>query len=83
MKEIFTAERERLTLKLTGYAALVGKDDGVRAVAEADRFEPRLGDDGRADLMGRWHEAVAAALASAHQRPGGLNVGNQHVNPLP
>jgi len=49
----------------------------------ADRFEPRLGDDGRADLMGRWHDAVAAALASAHERPGGLQVGDQHVNPLP
>lgn len=53
------------------------------AQAPADRFEPRLRDDDRADLMGRWHEAVAAALASAHQRPGGLQVGDQHVNPLP
>lgn len=31
------------------------------AQATADRFEPRLSSDNRADLMGRWHDAVAAA----------------------
>lgn len=33
----------------------------------ADRFEPQRSAGSRADLMGRWHAAVSAAVASARQ----------------
>lgn len=38
---------------------------GTPASAPADRFQPGLSMSRRADLMGRWHEAVQAALDSA------------------
>ena len=48
----------------------------------ADRFQPRLSGGSRADLMSRWHEAVAAAVGSARERRGGLQVGNEDIDPF-
>jgi glycerol kinase len=42
-----------------------GGPGSAEADAAADRFEPRLSNNRRADLLGRWHEAVRAAVGSA------------------
>lgn len=53
----------RLAAAVAGMPWPAGSDD-----AAADRFEPRLNASSRADLMGRWHDAVTAAVASVRQR---------------
>jgi glycerol kinase len=46
-------------------AGLPWQADSTGAIGTPDHFEPQLSPDGRASRMGRWREAVAAAVASA------------------
>ena len=47
-------------------AAVAGlPGQATSASAPADRFQPEISADHRADLVGRWHQAVRAAVTSA------------------